>query len=232
MPELNEKDYKIDHSVKAKSSDPIFHLHDYDIDTQSRHIYLMGIDRGYEQLTDPGEPGVDYAMANRFIRNLNICMRLSKDPIVIHMKTCGGDWVEGMAIYDAIMSCPNPVTILNYSHARSMSSIIMQAADKRVMMPNSYFMFHDGTYATEGTTKQVYSDLAFYRNAKETMLNIYAKKMQEEGEYKGKSLTFIKNWLKGEMDQKEDVYLTAKAAVKKGLADEVFNYNWANLTRY
>jgi ATP-dependent protease ClpP protease subunit len=229
---MEEKDYKIDHIVKAKSEDPLFHLHEYDIDVQSRHIYLMGIDRGYEQITDPGEPGVDYTMANRFIRNLNICMRFSKEPIVIHMKTCGGDWVEGMAIYDAIRACPNPVTILSYSHARSMSSIILQAADKRVLMPNSYFMYHDGTLAFEGTFKQVYSEASFHRAAKETMLDIYAREMQQEGEFKGASLKAIKAYLVQEMDKKEDVYLTARQAVKLGLADEIFNYNWANLTVY
>lgn len=231
---MEEKDYKIDHIIKAKSEDPIFHLHEYDIDVASRHIYLMGIDRGYEAITDAegSEPGVDYVMANRFIRNLNICMRSSKDPIVIHMKTCGGDWVEGMAIYDAIKACPNPVTILAYGHARSMSSIILQAANKRVMMPNSYFMYHDGTIGQYGTWKQFYSNAEFFKGTREIMLDIYARAMQLNGEFKSKPLATIKTYLSQEMDKKEDVFLTAKGAVRKNLADEIFNYNWAKLTTY
>jgi ATP-dependent protease ClpP protease subunit len=39
-----------------------------------------------------------------------------------------------------------------------MSSLIFLAADKRVMMPHSTFMFHDGTMAQEGTVKQFYTE--------------------------------------------------------------------------
>ena len=144
---MTEVNHKLDKKIKAKSDDHVWHVHEYDVDLQSNHIYLMGMESyaaGHEEAI--GEPGVEYSMANRFIRNLNICMRANPDkPVVIHMKTCGGDWTEGMAIYDAIKSCPMPVTILNYTHARSMSSLILQAANKRVMMPHSYFMYHDGT---------------------------------------------------------------------------------------
>jgi ATP-dependent protease ClpP protease subunit len=148
------------------------------------------------------------------------------------MKTNGGFWEEGMAIYDTIKSCPWYVTILNYTHARSMSSIIFQAANKRVMMPNSSFMFHDGTFGIEGTQKQVYSAVQFNKIADKTMLDIYSNMMNINGEFKGQGITKIKTWLRGQMDRKEDVYLTAPEAVKLGLADEVFNYDWASLTSY
>jgi ATP-dependent protease ClpP protease subunit len=150
--------------------------------------------------------------------------------VVVH--NCGGFWEEGMAIYDTIRSCPWPVTILNYTHARSMSSIIFQAANKRIMMPNSSFMFHDGTFGIEGTVKQVKSAVRFGDVADKTMLEIYAKMMNEQGEFKGKGTDKIKIWLRKEMDKKEDVYLIAEDAVKYGLADEVFDYNWSNLTVY
>ena len=153
-------------------------------------------------------------------------------PIVIHMKTCGGLWEEGMAIYDAIKSCPSKVTILNYTHARSMSSIIFQAADKRVMMPNSHFMFHDGTYSIDGTVKQVRSSVEFDKLNTMTMLNIYAQKMNEKGEFAGKGVVKIKKWLRDQMDKKEDVFLNAEQTVDLGFADEVFNYDWTSLTKY
>jgi ATP-dependent protease ClpP protease subunit len=193
----------------------------------------MGVDRGYETTADGSEPGIDYVIAKRFIKNLNLCMRVSPDkPIVIHMKTCGGDWNEGMAIYDAIRSCPSPVIILNYTHARSMSSIILQAADKRVMMPHSYFMIHDGTYGIEGTYKGVMSNLEFDKRSEKVMLDIYAEKMAEKGKFQGQDVTKIKKWLRSEMDKKEDVFFTAEEAVAFGFADEIFNYNWSDLTKY
>ncbi len=231
---IHEPNYNIDHTLKAKSEDPLYHLHEYDVDLKSNHIYLMGIE-SYNQGNglDGQEPGIEYIIANRFIRNFNLLMRVNPNvPILVHMKTNGGFWEEGMAIYDTIKSCPWYVTILNYTHARSMSSIIFQAANKRVMMPNSSFMFHDGTFGIEGTQKQVYSAVQFNKIADKTMLDIYSNMMNINGEFKGQGITKIKTWLRGQMDRKEDVYLTAPEAVKLGLADEVFNYDWASLTSY
>jgi ATP-dependent protease ClpP protease subunit len=179
------------------------------------------------------EPGIEYMISKRFIKNINLCMRTNPgQPVIIHMKTCGGFWEEGMAIYDAIKSCPSKVTILNYTHARSMSSLIFQAADKRVMMPHSYFMFHDGTYAIEGTVKQVYSSIDFDKKNSKIMLDIYAEKMNEKGEWAGKGITKIKKWLRDQMDRKEDVFLTADQTVELGLADGIFNYDWSELSNY
>lgn len=231
---MTETNHKIDKKIKAKSDDHVWHVHEYDVDLQSNHIYLMGMENYTAGVGEAAaEPGVEYSMANRFIRNLNICMRANPDkPIVIHMKTCGGDWTEGMAIYDAIKSCPMPVTILNYTHARSMSSLILQAANKRVMMPHSYFMYHDGTLAYEGVAKLVESNFRFDKLNEATMINIYIDSMKLNGKYKHKSRKSIYAMLRDQMDKKEDVFVNAKDTVIMGLADSVFNYNWASLTEY
>lgn len=231
---MTEANHKLDRKIKAKSDDHVWHVHEYDVDLQSNHIYLMGMEgyaAGHEEAI--GEPGVEYSMANRFIRNLNICMRANPDkPVVIHMKTCGGDWTEGMAIYDAIKSCPMPVTILNYTHARSMSSLILQAANKRVMMPHSYFMYHDGTLAYSGVAKLVESNFKFDKLNEATMLNIYIDSMKIKGKFKSWSRKRIYAYLRDQMDKKEDVFINAKDAVEQGFADSVFNYDWASLTNY
>lgn len=227
-------DYKIDHKLKVGSDDPLYHLHEYDIDLKSNHIYLFGMEAYTSGVGDSiGEPGVDYSMANRFIRNLNLCMRVNPDkPIIVHMKTCGGDFSEGMAIYDAIKSCPYAVTILNYTHARSMSSLIFQAANKRVMMPHSYFLFHEGTLAYEGTYKTVMSNAEFDKRGREQMIDIYENVLKRKGKFCNKSRKWIRTWINNQMDKKEDVFIDAKNAVVLGFADSVFDYNWAKLTEY
>lgn len=232
---MSEANHKIDHRLKAKSDDPLHHLHEYDVDLKSNHIYLFGsevynIGNGGG---DDYEPGIEYIIANRFIRNMNLCMRVNPDrPIVIHMKTNGGYWEEGMAIYDMIKSCPMPVTILSYTHARSMSSLIFQAANKRVMMPHSTFMFHDGTLGIEGTVKQVQTAVEFGKIQDAQMMKIYVDSMKGSGKFKHRSRKFIQAWLRKQMDQKEDVFLTAPEAVAYGFADQIFDYNWAKLTEY
>ena len=95
-------------------------VHRYNLDLESNQIYLVGTEE-YVSHEKDDEPGVEYSMANRFIKNRNLIANHNSDPILIHMKTCGGYWEEGMAIYDAIIACPNKVTILSYTHARSMS---------------------------------------------------------------------------------------------------------------
>lgn len=223
--------YTLDFKHKYDNDD-ITTRHDYNIDLACNHCDLMGEDFLASGL-EGEEPGVEYAMANTFIRNMNILMRNAPNvPILIHMKTCGGDYGEGMAIYDMIKACPSPVTILSYTHARSMSSIILQAANKRVMMPHSYFMYHDGEFGVSGTVKQVYSNVEFNKHSDDAMMKIYCDSMKKKGMYKSESREKIIKMLRKEMDKKEDVFLTAKETIEHGLADEIFNGDWAKLVTY
>ena len=228
--------YILDHKLKIKSEDLIYHVHEYDVDLESNHIYLFGREDYIFPENNGAEPGVEFAMANRFIRNLNLCMRANPEKsIVIHMKTCGGDWSEGMAIYNAIKACPWPVTILNYTHARSMSSLIFLAANKRVMMPDSTFMFHQGTMGFEGTSKQFMNEAGELRKTDIRMLQIYVDALREQGKYSKWSRKRIEEHLRDLMNKKEEVYLSEKETIAYGFGDAVFGdkgYNWKTLTEY
>jgi len=212
------------------SDDTLFDIHSYDLDYEANSIYLMGREDIFVD-EDGSEPGVEYSMANRFIRNMNTLRRKNKDPILIHMKTCGGFVEEGMAIYDTIMTCPNKITILNYTHARSMSSIIFQAADKRVMMPHSGFLFHEGEVWAGGTQKQFLSTAEEVKKFHLKMLDIYYNSMVKNGVMKGQSKKKILNWLQSQMDKKEDVYLDAEETIHYGFADEIFS-DWSSLLEF
>ena len=91
-----------------------------------------------------------YRMATTFIKNIRLLDQIKNEPIIIHMDSLGGNWGDGMAIYDAIKISRSHVTILVYGQAESMSSIILQAANKRITMPNAYFMCHYGSSASAG----------------------------------------------------------------------------------
>jgi len=228
--EAEEVDHKLDKHVSYATDDPIYQVHEYGIDLKIGHIYLMGEESYINQSSEGEEPGVEFAMANRFIKNMNILMRKPGiKKILIHMKTNGGDWQEGMAIYDMIRACPLPVVILNYTHARSMSSIILQAADKRVMMPHSYFMFHDGEGALIGTEKQIKSAFEWGKTIERQMIDVYVGVMKEKGSMSKKPEAAIRTWLRNQMDKKEDVYLSPSEAIDLGFADEIFNHDWKAL---
>lgn len=174
-------------------------------------------------------------MSNRLIRNLHILNSMAHTPILIHMKTCGGDWYEGMAIYDALKASPSPIVIVNYTHARSMSSIILQAATRRIMMPNSVFMFHDGTMAYKGTTKQYLTEARQLEKQGVTMIGIYTDRMAESKAFQGSNEAGRAAWLRAQMDTKEEVYLSAREAIRLGFADAVFGEGafktWDSLTK-
>ncbi len=211
----------------------IYAVQEWNLDVRQFAIYLTGEKMEYDaddEWDNREEPGVEYQMSARLIKNLHILADIdSKRPILIHMKTDGGDWSEGMAIYDTIRFAQNPIVILNYTHARSMSSIIFQAANKRVMMPNSSFMFHEGTIAVSGTWKTSHSTMKWAERDNPNMLEIYASRMKEKGIYSKKPKRYIKEILQSQMDKKEDVYLSPRDTVSWGLADEIFDGNWQKL---
>lgn len=196
-------------------------VHKYDINIGKRIIYLFGNEDYIGTWDEAVEPGVDFAMANRLIRNITTLQDMSNDNITIYMKTSGGYWEEGMAIYDAIKACKAHVTIIAYAHARSMSSIILQAADYRVIMPNCIFMFHEGTVDFSGTVKQLHSDVEQVKNDSRIMMEIYIDAMKEKGKMSNLSRKDIREWLVKQMEKKEEVYLNAKQTVEHGFADVV-----------
>ena len=100
-------------------------------------------------------------MAERAIKALHILDSTAPTgdkPITVIMNNPGGDEYHGMAIYDAIKSCKNHVTIVVFGMAMSMGSIILQAADKRVMSANSRVMIHYGTWGINDHPKKVLTD--------------------------------------------------------------------------
>lgn len=181
------------------------------------------------------EPGVEYVMANKAIRNLRVLGEKNRDsgtPILIHLKTGGGDWNEGIAIYNAIKFCPVPTVILNHGEASSMSSIIFQAADRRIMMPDTTYMMHWGQDGHHGDSKEVASTFRFFHEdykINEVMLEKYIKGIQRKD--KEKTYRRIRNELVKQLNAKNAVWYTAEKAVESGLADGIFDGDWKKLTR-
>lgn len=126
--------------------DDIERWFDLNLDVKNRTIYMGSMMQDWEG----GETGVDNFMAEYIVKAMHVLEgKSSSKEITIIMNNPGGDWFHGMAIYDSIRYSKCPVTIKVYGHAMSMGSIILQAGDKRILMPNSRFMIHygyDGRY--------------------------------------------------------------------------------------
>ena len=200
------------------------HIHINWIDMDNRQIWIHG-DEFLQETSEAGtEPGVEYRMATKTIKNLHILRHLSKtDPVIIHLHTCGGIWEDGMAIYDTIKLMPYHVTMISYTHARSMSSLILQAADERLLMPSSYFMYHLGSLEVNGPSKAVYSSVEYAVYCDKMMLDIYVEKCTHGEKFKDWSPEKIRSYLRGMMNRKIDVFLTPETAIEYGFADGVVN---------
>ena len=157
---------------------------DLNVDTDTRTIFMGSTGYTY----DDSETGVDHTMAEYFIKGMHTLECKNNKPITIIMNNPGGDWYHGMAIYDAIKCASVECTVKVYGHAMSMGSIILQAADNRIMMPSSRFMIHYGYDGKSGHAKIVYKWADEGKRVNWDMENIYLERMLEYEATSGKKL--------------------------------------------
>lgn len=136
---------------KRHTRDDIDKFHDYSVYIPTRTIYV-----GSVNCDDDGESGVDSAMADRLLKNLSILEAMSAEPITIIMNNPGGDWYHGIAIYDAVKNSKCHITMKILGHAMSMGAIILQAADERIISPNSRFMIHYGYMGMDSNHPKIF----------------------------------------------------------------------------
>lgn len=195
-------------------------LHQQSIQPEARAIYLHGDHAGDSE--EGGESGVDWRMGSTFIKNLHYLETESDQPILIHLWTCGGEWADGMGIHNAIAASPCHITILAHRAARSMSSIIFQAADKRVLMPDAGMMLHYGHNFFSGTGLEAETDAAVNKRLNKRMMEIYAERMVYAEKHKGKRVPTVANYIIRQLKEHSDWWLTSEQAVEEGLADGIF----------
>lgn len=188
--------------------DDVDKLYDYDLYIPSRTIYMGSVESDMEN----GESGVEAVMAERVIKALHL-LDQKNEPITIIMNNPGGDWFHGMAIYDAIKACQSHITIKVYGMAMSMGGVILQAADKRIMMPNSRFMMHYGYMGFDGHSKTFDKWADENKRINREMEQIFLDKMQEINP------SFTLKQLQDLLDH--DTIYTSQETVAAGLADEV-----------
>lgn len=199
---------------KSDKNELINEVHDCGIDYEGRELFVGTID------------GITCDIATEFIKNLRLLDKQEKtNNIIIHFNTCGGEWEYGMAMYDAIKACSSSTVALCYANARSMSSIIPQAAKYRIIMPNAYFMIHEGTLAVDSTSKSASTFVKFNDKLNEDMLLIYLARCRCGQLFQKMSDIKIKKFIKDKIDKFEEWYLTSQESVEYGFMDAVLGSN-------
>jgi ATP-dependent Clp protease protease subunit len=196
----------------------ISEIHNHHVNHLTRELYLHGY------MDAPEEPGVDYRMATSFIKNIHILDLQNSQNILVHMHTIGGNWSDGMAIFNTMKLSKSPITIIGYAQASSMSGIVFQAANKRVLMPDCEMMIHHGSIALDDNTMAVKSAVEQNERSCVRMLQIFAERAILGRYFKDRkyslkrTMTFIDQKIK----QASDWYLSPEEAVYYGFADGIF----------
>ena len=185
----------------TKEIDRIGDIHSFGLDEKNREIFLQN----KEEIENPG---VDYRMSNVFLKNMRILETQNNDPITIYMQSEG---------------CKT--TIVAYNQVESMSSIIIQAADKRILMPNCIFMCHFGSTDLSGDFLSSQNFAKVDKRNMHEMVDIYAERCYKTGRHfkdGGYSLSKVKALIKRKMKD-GDWYLSAAEAVEYGFVDHVYS---------
>lgn len=192
-------------------------IHTHNIDVDNREIYL------HSYFTDDGEPGVDYRSAIIFEKNLRYLNLISLDPILVHMHMPGGDWQDCLGIYDNIKSSKSPVCIVAYAKVESSSTVLLQAADLRILSPNTNFLIHYGSISVDNEHKAALSMVQWSEQESEKMIDIFTEKcmnskMSQEKNWKR---MMVRKHIVTQLATKRDWILTSEEAVSYGFADGI-----------
>lgn len=199
-------------------STALFDIHNYNLDPENREIYL------HSYFTDnEDESGVDYKSAVVFQKNLRFLNLVSLDPILVHMHLPGGDWQDCLGIYDNIKNSKSKVGIVAYAKVESSSSVLLQAADLRILSPNTNFLIHYGSLSIDNEHKAALSMVQWSEKESEKMIEIFTERCMNSKICKEKNWKrmMVRKHIVTQLATKRDWILTAEEAVDYGFADGI-----------
>ena len=128
-------------------------------------------------------------------------------PLIIH--SCGGNVDDLLTIINTIDTCTTPIMTICLSCACSAAAVIFALGSNglRIMAPNSYLMFHESSMGAEGKQLDIQASNNHFMKI-DKMIN---KKLE-------KHIDLESNFFE---DHCIDLYLSAKDALKLGIANHV-----------
>jgi len=173
--------------------------------------------------SDPEDNGINFKVASKFMKKLHDAEETADNKIIVHTSSIGGEWADGMSIFDNILYSSLPVHMIGHGCLCSMGTIILQAAHKRYLMPDCDIMVHFGDLTLSGHQVSVESGTKYYVKVKNQMIDIYTDKCMKGKFFKERSYTRskTKSYIKRKLESNVDWYMTPEEAVDFGFADKV-----------
>lgn len=150
-----------------------------------------------------GSFGVD---ANEFIQDLQ---GITAEKITLRINSPGGNVVDSIAIYNALVQHPAYVICRVDSMAASAASIVAMAGDTVEMMVGSQLMIHDAMSQELGNAKELRELAKWLDSQSDNIASIYAERGTKPAE-EWRALMLAETWM------------FAEEAVEMGLANSVY----------
>lgn len=165
---------------------------------------LVDLENGIIPLTGP----IDENMYSHVLTSLMALQTLKsgKKEITFILNTYGGDVYQALAIYDLIKSQKLKTVIICNGPVMSAGTIILQAADERIMTKRSYLMYHFGDQTVNNA-----QTLFHFNEITEDLKIIYKNNSKITDK-------IINNWFT------KDTFYNAEQAFKLGLIDGIDEY--------
>lgn len=203
--------------TKEEIEQDFTNIHNYNIDIPNREIYL------HSHIDNSEEYGVDYRSAIYFEKNLRYLNTISLEPIIVHMHLPGGDWQDCLGIYDNIKASKSKVIIVAYAKVESSSTVLLQAADLRILSANTNFLIHYGSISVDNEHKAALSMIHWSEKECQKMIDIFTERCISSRMCKEKNWkkNMVKKHIVNQLATKRDWILTAEEAVNYNFADGV-----------
>ncbi|WP_157465140.1 ATP-dependent Clp protease proteolytic subunit [Deinococcus apachensis] len=121
---------------------------------------------------------VEPQMANTIVAQLLLLdSQNPEQEIQMYINCPGGDVYSGLAIYDTMRYIKAPVSTICVGIAMSMGSVFLMAGDKgkRLALPNSRIMIHQGSAGFRGNTPDVEVQAKEVLHLRDKMVELYHK---------------------------------------------------------
>lgn len=136
-----------------------------------------------------------------------------KAPIALVLNSPGGHIVDGFHFHDDILELRDKghhVTIRVRGEACSMASVVLQAADARVIGPSATVMIHQSSGGAEGQRADIADAAQLMKKYEHRICEIFAQRS-------GRPLKVFKELL----EKRKDIWMNAQEALKEKLVDSI-----------
>lgn len=157
----------------------------------------------YQTIAD--DPWGDGFSARRMAAALR---SIGKKDVVVSINSPGGDFFEGVAIYNLLREHPGKVTVKVIGLAASAASIVAMAGDEIQISEAGFLMIHNAWAIVIGNRNDLRKTADIFEKFDAAMADVYAARTE-----------FDRNEIVKMMDA--DTWLNSSDAIEKGFADDL-----------